>query len=187
MTILRNSLLTSLFGILLFPSFSAMAQKGKNHAAHEHGAAEVNIVVDGQKATIQIHTPAESIYGFEHEAKTEADKKKRDKAIEVLKSQIDKIVLFDSKLGCKFSPTKIDPFVTEASENQPKSAQKKEAEHSAVEAEFAVECSAPLAGTKVKFGLTKIFSRIKNAKVTVLSGEKQSGATIKKDIGTIDL
>ena len=39
---------------------------GKGHAAHEHGVAIVNIVGEGNSATIQLESPSDSIYGFEH-------------------------------------------------------------------------------------------------------------------------
>ena len=44
--------------------------------AHEHGVASLNVALDGQTLEIQLQSPAMSLVGFEHEAKSEADKAK---------------------------------------------------------------------------------------------------------------
>lgn len=45
-------------------------------AAHEHGVASLNVALDGQILEIQLQSPAINLVGFEHEAKSEADKAK---------------------------------------------------------------------------------------------------------------
>lgn len=45
-------------------------------AAHEHGAATLNVVLDGQSLEIELQSPAMNLVGFEHAAKSEADKTK---------------------------------------------------------------------------------------------------------------
>ena len=42
--------------------------------AHEHGVASLNVALDGQTLEIQLQSPAMNLVGFEHEAKSEADK-----------------------------------------------------------------------------------------------------------------
>lgn len=44
----------------------------RRHDAHVHGVAEINIAVEGTKATVEFRAPAESVMGFEHEAKSES-------------------------------------------------------------------------------------------------------------------
>ena len=44
--------------------------------AHEHGVASLNVALDGQTLEIQLQSPAMNLVGFEHEAKSEADKAK---------------------------------------------------------------------------------------------------------------
>lgn len=175
-------------GLLVSPSAFA----GKGHGAHEHGVAAVNVVGEGNVVTIQLQAPSESIYGFEHEAKKEADLKKRDAAIEKLKANADKIFVLDAALGCKISSTDIKPFVAENSEskNEKSDSHKgnhKEGTHSEVHATFKFECSKPVAGSKLGFAARKHFKSLRTLKIQVLSGEKQDGATIKNDKGTVGL
>ena len=163
---------------------------GKGHAAHQHGVAAVNIVGEGSTLTVQLEAPSESIYGFEHEAKKAADIKKRDSAIEKLKTSAEKMFVLEPGLGCKMSGSDIKPFVTEAKENDKKLSKKdehKEGTHSEVHATFKFECTKPVAGSKLAFAAKKYFKSLSTLKVQVLSGEKQDGTTIKNDKGTVNL
>jgi Protein of unknown function (DUF2796) len=186
----RTRWLTLGVSLLIF-SFDLGAAEKRHHDAHVHGVAEINIAVDGAKATVEFRAPAESLMGFEHEAKSESDKKKRDAALEQLRMKRDQMVLFDPKLGCKSSEMKtlvVEEKTTRAEEQPGKDKdQKKSAEHREVHGAFSVACDKPLAGSRVKFGVYKAFRDIQEIKVQVLSDSGQSGATIKKDKGDVKL
>jgi hypothetical protein len=190
----RTHLLPTLGVWLLIYSFDvgAAAEK-RRHEAHVHGVAEINIAVEGTKATVEFRAPAENVMGFEHEAKSETDRKKRDAALEQLRAKMDQMVFFDAKLGCKFSDVKTaivepkgDHAKAESGKDAPKD-QKKSGEHREVHGTFSVECDKALAGSRVRFGVSKIFRDIQEIKVQVLGDSGQSGATIKRDKGDIKL
>jgi hypothetical protein len=188
----RTRWLTLGVSLLIF-SFDLGAAEKRHHDAHVHGVAEINIAVDGAKATVEFRAPAESVMGFEHEAKSESDKKKRDAALEQLRMKRDQMVLFDPKLGCKSSEMKT--AIVEEKGNHTKAQpgkdahkdQKKSGEHREVHGAFSVACDKPLAGSRVKFGVYQAFRDIQEIKVQVLSDSGQSGATIKKDKGDVKL
>ena len=82
---MRHALLALPFALL--PLHAAQAANHEhNHAhaheehasldAHEHGVASLNVALDGQTLEIQLQSPAMNLVGFEHEAKSEADKAK---------------------------------------------------------------------------------------------------------------
>jgi Protein of unknown function (DUF2796) len=190
----RTSLIPTLGGLLLIFSFDVGAPAEKRrHDAHVHGVAEINIAVEGTKATVEFRAPAESIMGFEHEAKSESDRKKRDTALEQLRTKRDQMVLFDAKLGCKSSDVKT--AIVEEKEDHTKAQsgkdthkdQKKSGEHREVHGTFSVACDKPLAGSRIKFGVSKVFRDIQEIKVQVVGDSGQSGATIKRDKGDIKL
>jgi hypothetical protein len=187
-------LLLTLGILLLTFSFDVGgAAEKRRHEAHVHGIAEINIAVEGTKATVEFRAPAESVMGFEHEAKTESDNKKRDAALEQLRTKKDQMVVFDPKLGCKSSDIKtaIVEEKGEGTKAQPskdaQKDQKKSGEHREVRGTFSVACDKPLAGTRVKFGVYKVFPEIQEIKVQVLGDSGQSGGTIKKDKGDVKL
>ena len=82
---MRHALLALPFALL--PLHAAQAANHEhNHAhaheehgslgKHEHGVASLNVALDGQTLEIQLQSPAMNLVGFEHEAKSDADKAK---------------------------------------------------------------------------------------------------------------
>lgn len=164
----------------------------KRHAdGHVHGIAEVNIAVEGKKIVIELRTPTEGLMGFEHEAKTEAEKKARDAALRTLESRFADLVILDKKLGCKSQSAKVRIDHSDKRDEKDKKhgheGDKKSGEHREARAAFEYECQQNPAGSTVHFGVTKLFPDIHELKVQVLSHAKQSGATIKKDKGEVKL
>lgn len=182
-----HSLLTTLV-IASHPTVALAG--GKGHKAHEHGTASVNIVGEANTVTIQLESPSEAIYGFEHEAKKPADIKKRDEAVEKLKANADKMFILDTSLACKLIEATVNPFVTEAQEAKEDKKHKhnhKKGTHSEVHATFKFECGKPVAGSEVKFAAKAQFKSLRKLKVQTLSGETQSGSTIVNDAGSAKL
>ena len=169
------------------------AAEKRRHEAHAHGVAEVNIAIDGSKAEVESRAPAESVMGFEHEAKSESDKKKRDAALRTVQTKMNQMVVFDPKLSCKFSEVKTvvveekdEPGKTQSDKSaHGHKDQKKTAAHREVRATFSVACDKTLAGGRATFGVHKTFPAIGEIKVQVLGDANQSGATIKKDKGGV--
>jgi Protein of unknown function (DUF2796) len=167
------------------------AAEKRHHDVHAHGVAEVDIVVEGAKVTVQFRAPAESVMGFEHEAKSENDRKKRDAALEQLRTKLNQMIVFEPTLACTFFDVKTVVVEEKSSRPQEQSgkgkSQKKSAEHREVHAAASVACDKSIAGSRVRFGVYKAFPEIHEIKVQVLGDSGQSGATIKKDKGEIKL
>ena len=177
--------------LLLFCVGMGAAAEKRHHDVHAHGVAEVDIAVEGAKATVEFRAPAESVMGFEHEAKSEGDKKKREAAMEQLRTKMNQMIVFEPKLACKFSEVKavvVEEKSSRAQEPTGKDkSQKKSAEHREVHGTASVTCDKSVAGSRVRFGVYKVFPEIHEIKVQVLGDSGQSGATIKKDKGEIKL
>jgi hypothetical protein len=202
---LKRTLALSLIAFPLFLSPAFAEKKHKGHGAHVHGHAKLSLVAEGQKLTAVFEVPSNSIYGFEYEPKTDAEKKKREEGGEKLKSNFEKMLILDKSLGCQFQNTKLNLHVSEdepssereniagkesaekTSEAHSHIDEKKAGQHSETHAEFVANCQKPLAGTKVKFAFRKIFPAIKEINVQVVTDTKQSGAEIKRDKGEITL
>ncbi|MBM4259891.1 MAG: DUF2796 domain-containing protein [Deltaproteobacteria bacterium] len=165
---------------------AAGAEKRHSHA-HVHGAAEVNIAVEGKKVTIELRTASEGVMGFEHEAKSDADKKKRDAALKRVEEKFGEMIVLDKKLGCKSQGGNVTLVQTDEKGGKDAKSGAKSGEHREVRARYQYECDKAPAGSRVKFGITKVFPAIRDVKVQVLADAKQSGATIKKDRGDVGL
>src|SRR3990167_1068345 len=83
---MRRLLLALPFALLPFAALAAEHSHEHDHAhdhaehgsldAHEHGAAQLNVVLDGKMLHLQLDSPAMNLVGFEHAAESAADKAK---------------------------------------------------------------------------------------------------------------
>lgn len=145
---------------------------GKTQKAHDHGAAQIDIAVEGKTIDVELHVPAMGVVGFEHIATSADDRKKQADALAKLKADIAKIVVFDAAAKCIVSIAK-----TEIEQEEP--------DHAEVDGDFTFTCAQSPAGTTVRFGLTKAYPAITSAKVQVVATGGSTGAQIKADQGTV--
>jgi len=67
------------------------AGEHRQHEAHEHGVAHLNVAVEGSNLTIELFSPAANIVGFEHPPSTQVQK---DQVTEARKKLEDAQTLF---------------------------------------------------------------------------------------------
>jgi Protein of unknown function (DUF2796) len=182
--------------VLVFSLSVLVADKGiaaerRQAEGHVHGVAAINIIVEGKRVVVEFHTPTEGVMGFEHEAKSDAEKKKRDAALRLVNDRFNELVVFDKKFGCQSQAGKVAIVQSDSISGKDKKHgqgdDKKSAEHRELRATHNFECQKDPTGSRVRFGVTKVFPEIQEIKVQVLSDAKQSGATIKKDKGDVGL
>ena len=58
----------------------------RQHEAHEHGSARLNVALEGADLYVEFVSPAANIVGFEYEARTEEEKRTVHEALETLES-----------------------------------------------------------------------------------------------------
>ena len=69
--------------VCLFVSFQISAQD-RQKDTHEHGAANLMLVIEGDKLQIGIEVPSESLIGFEYFPKSQSDRENFNDAIKIL-------------------------------------------------------------------------------------------------------
>lgn len=179
-----------LFLALIFGFNNAFAKKHKTHRHHEahvHGAASLNIAFDHMQGKLEFKAASMGLLGFEHEAKTEKDKKILSEAISNFENNISKLVKFEDALGCTFSKEKIE-MTAAADKPSKKSKHKHEhmAEHSDFIAHFTIQCQKEVKGSKIQFDFSS-YSDLKDLDVTILIGELQKTLELKGKPASIDL
>ncbi|WP_041522214.1 DUF2796 domain-containing protein [Gilvimarinus agarilyticus] len=85
---------------LTFPAVAA------NMHAHSHGVAQLTIAMEGDELAVTIVSPAASIVGFEHKARTDSEKAALDNAKELLE-QPNAVLTFTGS-DCELHATAID-------------------------------------------------------------------------------
>jgi hypothetical protein len=72
----------------------------RQHGAHVHGIAALNLALEGEELHIELHSPAANIVGFEHAPSSEADHAALDKAVATLKDGA-RLFRFNAEAGCR--------------------------------------------------------------------------------------
>ena len=119
--------------------------------AHAHGAAQLNVVLDGHVLELQLESPAMNLVGFEHNAETDADKAK----VAAARSQLEQpTLLFGVNTGgCSLSQTELQSplFAGHAESHEHENA------HSDIDAHYTLDCQTP--DQLKQLDLTELFKR----------------------------
>ncbi len=194
---MKHSIINIILGLTALCGYSTTFAKEKGHRAHEHGMVQVQIASEGKKLSIVLESPAESFYGFEHEARTEGEKKAQNSALDVLKNKLSELIVLDASLQCTWSNVKLEVVKEEEDDHEDEKdheghqhkSHKEEhhGEHREVRGEWSADCKKSPSGSFAQFTFSKYFSRIGKIKVDVLSDQKQSHQELKKGDGKVQL
>lgn len=142
--------------------------------AHEHGAAQLNVVLDGKALELQLESPAMNLVGFEHAAKTDADKAK----VAATRSQLEQPqALFGLAAGdCNVSKQELQsPLFTEHGHNDHHE-HAKDSEHNDIHAHYSLDCQKPEELKQLDLGeLFKRFPATEKIQVQLIGPNGQQG------------
>lgn len=147
----------------LLPSLVLAAEHDHSHhhhnhdghaslGAHEHGAAELDVALDGSVLEIELRSPAMNLVGFEHAPSRDEDKRKIADARQRLEKP-DALFGLPSAAGCTLAKTELEsPLFGDAKAHEYEHAEHKHDHdhdhhegHSDINAHYHFECTAPQA------------------------------------------
>ncbi len=94
----RTPLFLALALPLAAPLAPALAQTEREHGAHEHGAATIDVVLDGGALYVDLDSPADNLLGFEHAPSTDEQRDVVARVRELLES--GELLVPDAAAGC---------------------------------------------------------------------------------------
>jgi hypothetical protein len=95
---------------------SVTAEMKRQHEAHEHGHAILNVAQEGKEIELSFEIPAMDMVGFEHQPSNQAQKDKIQGIYELLK-QGNKVVAFNSAASCALESAKVESALLEKGES----------------------------------------------------------------------
>lgn len=118
-----------LFWAVVFGCASSVAMAEAHQGqAHEHGVAEMNLVVAGQEMLIEVSSPAHNVFGFEHAPHTEAQKHMIQQQLSGIRA--GRLFAPNAEAKCHFALQDLkNPFHLHDSDKQDHSAHEHEHEH----------------------------------------------------------
>jgi len=145
-------------------------QQKRSAGVHEHGAGKLDIAMEGLKGSLVFEIPMESLTGFEHEAKTAADKKKMVEAEAAIRSKMGQMVLLPAPSACTISVSEVEA--------------ERHGNHSEMHVHGAISCKQPVKGD-IRFAFGKVFPGIHKVAVQYIDGAVQSGVVVEHDRGVL--
>ncbi|MDV7213486.1 DUF2796 domain-containing protein [Azotobacter beijerinckii] len=120
---------------------------GEALAAHEHGSAQLNLALDGEILEIEFASPAMNLVGFEHAARSDAERARLAEVRARLEQPLD-LFGVPSAARCRVQEHSLHGALLDPDEAAGH-------EHSAIEARYRLQCSA--AGALEGLNLAALF------------------------------
>ena len=141
---------------------------------HEHGLAQLDVVVQAQRVVIELDTPLDNLLGFERAPRTDAE---RAKAAAVVARLRDATALFriDPSAGCSLARVELNSAALSLGTAAPSAS-----EHAGLTGTFEFRCSAGARAGFVEVGLFDAFAGLKRLDLQVATPRGQLKATLRR-------
>jgi hypothetical protein len=163
MTVILSALLATA------PALAADKAAPEQHPAHQHGAASLQVSLDGRTLQIAFEGPADNLLGFEQAPKNDAQKKTVARVDGQLR-QSSQLFVTPPAASCQPQPARVEMKLPAPGSQET---------HSEIEVEWRWDCAKPEALTHVDVGLFKAFPRLKQLSVQVVTAQGQKTAVLK--------
>ena len=140
------------------------------HGPHAHGKGELELTIQGSAIRGAFRTPMDSLLGFEHLPKTEAQRN----AVDQLRQRLAN----PSAVVAPNPEARCTPRMSEATSSMFTGAAK--GEHSDLEYRFSFECGAPEQLKALELSALKEFKRLSEVRVQLVTARGQRAMTLKK-------
>lgn len=167
----------------------------RQHKAHEHGTANLNVALDGNKLYLELTSPAANIVGFEHPPRTPEQKTAVKQAIKIFKAGDILFALPEgvegrlvkASVNTEFSSSvarEVDEKQSQEHEEH-QSGDEKEI-HSEFKAEYRFLCKKPGKLAYLDVMLFRYFARIETIEVQLLTATRQTALELTAQNFRID-
>ena len=181
---MRRLLFALSFALLPLAAAHAAHDEHEHHdehaslAAHEHGAAQLNVALEGQRLELALESPAMNLVGFEHAAVSSSDKTAVAHAQQHLQTPL---ALFGiaAAAGCVITSHALHSPLFEAHAEEHEELAEPAAEHSDIDANYVLPCSQPQSLSAIDLSeLFKRFPATDKIQVQLIGPNGQQGAEL---------
>ncbi len=175
-------------GIACLMLVPAGAQERREAGPHQHGHGTLNIAIEGSRVSMELEVPGNDIVGFEHAAKTKAQRAAMSKAKAQLGAPLS-LFRLPANAGCsvKEAAVKIE---SEGKDDAKKAGHKHDDhdhDHSEFHAEYTLECGTIANLTSIEFPYFSMFKAAEELDVTVITPKGQTKFDVKRDKPRLEL
>lgn len=180
----------------------------RQHGAHVHGVAQMNLAVDGENVFLELASPAMNIVGFEHQPSTAAQRNAVLEAAARLEEG-GSLFAFSKEAACTLVSASIDSALLDHGDDEYARGDSDEKhhddeasdekhhhaaaeshgaeEHSEFEASYQFTCASPKKLKALEVYLFTVFPGFEQIDTQILTASGQTGAKISAGINRLDL
>lgn len=161
-------------GLLLFAALGMAETASAHQSAHVHGLVRLDVVVEANSVSVLLAAPLDSLLGFEHKPRTDAQKKAAEALLKQM-NQASSLIRPEASAACIATKVNIESEVLQST----KPARAKDEGHADFNASFEFICEQPDKLRSIEIDFFDSFKRIQKIEVRV-AGAKQSKLTLKR-------
>jgi hypothetical protein len=175
--------------------------------AHTHGAAAMNVSVEGGAVTIAIETPLDNLLSFERAPIGEAEEEEVSAMASIMR-EADALFIFPPKADCAVQSVDLasealgDRLFADGAESKSgatheargdhnkaddRGAHSDREAHADLDAEYAFICRNPKALNEIKVNLFRFFPRLNEIEAQIVTDAGQSAAELTADRNAIKI
>ncbi len=173
----------SLLSLLAAASLPSAANAQHTHGAHEHGAAEVTVALDGQALVIELISPLDNLVGFEHAPANDTQRAALAEAGRLL-SDADAMFALTAAAACRFeqadieSPWPMAAVAPAAGHADAAHAPPTRGEHEEVVVAYRYTCLQPAALQRIDVRAFARFPRLREIRAEHATARGQGAAVL---------
>lgn len=156
------------------------ADETRDHGAHVHGTARLDIAFVGGELALDLYSPAMNIVGFEHEPGNEAQREQLGDALGMLRDA-GRVFSVTDAAGCRSVLSEASRVAEDGHEEHGEHDGHADTAHSELQARYRYECSAPAALERIEVRLFELFPAIERIRVQMLTDTSQRAMVLLPD------
>jgi hypothetical protein len=164
--------------VSLFVSFDILAQVARQKDSHEHGAAKLMMVMEGEKLQVEFEVPSESLIGFEHFPKSQSNRKNFNESIKIL-SDPSKLFSMPIKAECLLVGMNVSQSLFSNEEEHGHDESEKSEIHSEFKSNYYWNCQHLDEIDSIGTQLMSFFPRIEEIRVNWISNNGQGSLELE--------
>ena len=178
----RTALLGTCLGIAA-SSITALAgaEHTRQHGAHEHGAAMLQVALEGTELRIELESPAMNIVGFEHQPRNPREVQAIQQALAAL-GDPNRVFALPAEAKCEAGAVEIHGPLTEAGHGPGGHKDKEPADvHSDLQVRYRFTCAQVDALRTLDVRLFALFPKMQRLRVELIGPKGQSATNLSRD------
>jgi hypothetical protein len=155
--------------------------------AHQHGVAQMEVVLEARQIHLHFEVPLDNLLGFERAPRTAQERQRADAAVNALKAA-GTLFVVDPAAGCQVASVELKSDALQLGAAAPAAGRAGSADgHAELEATIRFDCQDASRATFIEVGLFKAFSRMHRLEVQGASSKGQFKRSLKRPASRLEL